>query len=276
MEKYLFADGTNVIREVRSDEELQSFIQSATEPAKIRIWIFNSSEWISLAEFNRRKQPLPPQPGRNQPAPPPSPPKQPAGRSRFNAALRSTLTIVAAAAVIALIYNFTRVSWRQTSPLTLQAARPANTPPANVDSLIETIEMLRGQKLDRVTRTNFRIRNTWPELIQLQLTADRDTSREGLRFYHTTLTIDNATGYQIDQAVVRLMQWKDGVAYQTDTLVFSNIPYSTPASRLLAGRMTADSLTLSFASLRAKSFNFCYSIDKKSNYGNYNDRWYCR
>ncbi len=34
MEKYLFTDGTNVIREAESREELQSLIQSSADPAK--------------------------------------------------------------------------------------------------------------------------------------------------------------------------------------------------------------------------------------------------
>ena len=54
MEKYLFTDGTNVIREVESDEELHNLIQSSAEPGKVRIWIFNTNEWISLADFNKR------------------------------------------------------------------------------------------------------------------------------------------------------------------------------------------------------------------------------
>ena len=54
MEKYLFTDGTNVIREVESREELQSLIQSSAEPAKVRIWIFNTNEWVSIADFNKR------------------------------------------------------------------------------------------------------------------------------------------------------------------------------------------------------------------------------
>src|SRR5258705_12262029 len=53
MEKYLFTDGTNVIREVESREELQSLIQSAAETAKVRIWIFSTSEWITVTDFNK-------------------------------------------------------------------------------------------------------------------------------------------------------------------------------------------------------------------------------
>jgi hypothetical protein len=55
MKKYLFTDGTNVIREVQSDEELQALIQSSAELDKIRIWIFNTNEWLTHAEFCKQK-----------------------------------------------------------------------------------------------------------------------------------------------------------------------------------------------------------------------------
>ena len=55
MKKYLFTDGTNVIREVQSEEELQTLIQSSEDPGKIRIWIFNTNEWVTHAEFSKRR-----------------------------------------------------------------------------------------------------------------------------------------------------------------------------------------------------------------------------
>src|SRR5687768_18499793 len=54
MEKYLFTDGTNVIREVQSKEELLTLVQSAGDPGKIRIWIFSTCEWITYTEFSKR------------------------------------------------------------------------------------------------------------------------------------------------------------------------------------------------------------------------------
>ncbi len=183
---------------------------------------------------------------------------------------------VFAAVAIFLIYNFTKVSWVKASPQIISAERPSNTPLIDMDSLITTIESQRGQKLDKVTRTNLRIRNTWPDLLQLQLTADRDSSREGLRYYDLELSIDNSTGYNIDNAVVKLDIWKDHEISRSDTINFSKITYSSPAKRKLEGMYRGDSISVSFESIRAKSFNFCYSSDKKSNYGNYNDRWYCR
>ena len=54
MEKYLFTDGTNLVREVQSKEELYTLIQSSGDSGKIRIWIFSTSEWISYTEFSKR------------------------------------------------------------------------------------------------------------------------------------------------------------------------------------------------------------------------------
>jgi hypothetical protein len=276
MEKYLFSDGTNVVREVQSKEELQSLIQSAVDPSRIRIWLFNSSEWISLADFNKRNVPSV---RVNSKAVPAEELKEQTQHHRRPGISKFTKRVVIATAgvlVILLIYNFTRVTWKKTSPATIYAARPENTPVVNIDSLFWSIENLRGNTLDKVTRTNLRIRNTWPELLQLQLTADRDTSREGLRFYNMELIVDNATGYNMDNAVVKLTAWKDNSVSYSDTLRFSNIGYAMPARRSVEGVYKADSISVSFSSIKAKSFNFCYSADKKSNYGNYNDRWFCR
>ena len=52
MDKYLFTDGTSGVREVQSQEELKTLIASATQPGKIRIWIFNTNEWINYAGFS--------------------------------------------------------------------------------------------------------------------------------------------------------------------------------------------------------------------------------
>ena len=275
MEKYLFVDGTNVIREVESGQELQSLIRSAVEPSKVRIWIFHSSEWITLTDFSKR------------PFTPSAPIKKtipvvevkPAPRLTRMPLIPGVIKKVSigtlSVAAIFLVYNFTRVTWRKASAISIIAERPANTPPTNVDSIIGTIELLRGQKLDKITRTNLRIRNTWPDLIQLQLTADRDSSREGLRYHNLEFSIDNSTGYAIDNAIVKLNVWKDGAA-ATDTFQFTNFSYAEPVKRKLETTYRGDSVSISFEFIRAKAFNFCYSADKKSNYGNYNDRWYCR
>jgi hypothetical protein len=275
MEKYLFTDGTNVIREVESGEELQSLIQSSADPAKVRIWIFSTSEWITRADFNKRpfrqnsliKKVSPVLEAKEAVKPP--------LKSSVPGVLKKIVIGIIFAAAIFLVYNFTKVTWRKASPVTMTAGRPANTPAVNVDSVIGAIESIKGQKLDKVTRANLRIRNTWPDLIQLQLNADRDTSREGSRYYHLKLSIDNSTGYNIDNAVVKLTAWKKGEA-ASDTIHFTNIDYASPAKRTVESLYRGDSVSVSFISLKSKAFNFCYSSDKKSNYGNYNDRWFCK
>jgi hypothetical protein len=275
MEKYLFTDGTNVIREVESREELQLLIQSAAEPATVRIWIFSTSEWMTIADFNKRPARQNSYVKKRTPVADVKEIGKPPRKSAIPGFLKKASIGIVTAAAIFLVYNFTKVTWRKASVLSITAERPANTPEVNVDSLIETIELVREQKLDKITRTNLRIRNTWPDLIQLQLTADRDTSKEGSRFYNLELSIDNSTGYHIDNAVAKLNVWKNGEA-SSDTIHFTNITYASPAKRRIETLYRGDSVSVSFISIRSKAFNFCYSSDKKSNYGNYEDRWFCK
>jgi len=278
MEKYLFTDGTNAVREVQSEEELQTLIQSSGDPGKIRIWVFSTSEWVTYTEFSKRsvakvvplkktvnneeKNKVPP--ANSKPAK-----KSYAGLTKLIIALVTGLTIF-------LIYNFTRIKWSTTTPLEIIAPRPVNVPLMNVDSLIQFIEYTRGQKLDRVTSTNLRIRNTWPDRLQLQLKSDRDTSQAGTKFYNISITIDNSTGYNIDNAVVELTNWKKGEVNKTDTLRFDYVGYAAPAKQSVPGEYRGDSLSVSFLELRSKAFNFCYAAGKESNYGNLNDRWFCK
>lgn len=283
MEKYLFTDGTNVVREVQSKEELHTIIEANSDPGKIRIWIYSTSEWISYAEFNKRfvakvvpiKKAVVKQESRKERANTPalSTPKKPARKSA--AAIKFFVVIVTAVAIF-LVYNFTRVKWHTAASTQVTAARPANTPLINVDSLVKVIEAERGQKLDKVTLTNLRIRNTWPDRIELKLKSDRDTNQLGTRFYNVEIAIDNSTGYNIDNAIVEVRDWRSSVANGVDTVHFNNVGYSEVSRRVLPVQYRGDSLSVSFLSIRAKAFNFCYSSDKESNYGNLNDRWFCR
>ena len=278
MEKYLFTDGTNVVREVQSKEELHTLIQSSREPGKIRVWIFSTCEWITYAEFIKHSA------GRIIPitkaAIKEEKKKEPVVAIRkparkYTGAIKFFIATLTGAAIF-LVYNFTRVKWHTASSLQITAARPGNSPFVNVDSLIQAIEATRGQKLDKVTLTNLRIRNTWPDRIELKLKTDRDTSQAGTKFYNVEISIDNSTGYNIDNAVVELKDWKYGAANSVDTFHFSNIGYSALSGRKLDADYRGDSLSISFLSIKARSFNFCYSYDKESNYGNFNDRWFCR
>ena len=54
MDKFLFTDGTNGVREAYSKEELLSLVHSAANPAKTRIWIFNTHEWTDYPSFLRQ------------------------------------------------------------------------------------------------------------------------------------------------------------------------------------------------------------------------------
>ena len=221
MKKYLFADGTNVIREVQSDEELQALIQSSVELDKIRIWIFNTNVWLTHAEFCKQKfgqtsslkEEVEVTGKIEKTLEPRKPAAKPARFSRM-------LIILITAAAIFLVYNFTRIKWTKISALEITAQRPTNVPLMDVDSLIREIEFVRGQKLDKTTSTNLRIRNTWPDRMQLKLKSDRQSSNGDIKYYNVTLFIDNSTGYNVDQAIVELTNWKNEEVARRDTFHF--------------------------------------------------------
>ena len=278
MKKYLFTDGTNVIREVQSDEELQALIQSAGDPDKIRIWIFSTNEWITHAEFKKLRFGRITAPLKNESEigdkeqKSVTSPKKVAKRPGMSRVLILLIT----AAAIFLVYNFTRIKWRKIPALEAIAPRPGNVPLMDVDSLIREIEFSRNQKLDKTTATNLRIRNTWPDRMQLKLKSDRQASNGEIKFYNVSLFIDNSTGYNVDQAIVELTNWKKNEVAGKDTFQFNFIGYAQPSTRAIPGEYRGDSLSVSFLSLRAKAFNFCYAAEKESNYGNMNDRWFWR
>jgi hypothetical protein len=297
MDKFLFTDGTNGVREAQSQEELQVLVDAAEDKSKIRIWLFSSNEWISFAAFKKQLPTLTKkdkpglvithQPGKNNllnghashhtnaedPGEKPVP-----GNSRGTGKrlLKKFLYITGAAAGVFLVFNFTKVKWEEAIPVSASAARPLNVPLMDMDSLITEIEEARGQILDRSTRTNLRLRNTWPDRILLRLAADKETSAGDSRFFNLNISIDNSTGFHLDNAVVRLSVWKNRKASSTDTLHFNNIRYNKISERQLAARYKGDSISVSFELIKAKAFNFCYLATTKNNSGNYNDRWFCR
>jgi hypothetical protein len=271
MDKFLFTDGTNGVREAQSTEELESWIKNAADPGKIRIWQFNTNEWISYAAYKA----LAPQVSRKESivvADPPSPVSS-VSRSGW---LKKTMYLVAAAAGIFLVFNFTKVKWERADPVSNAADRPKNVPVMDIDSLVAAIEEDRGQLLDRSTRTNLRLRNTWPERILLQVNADRETNGNTARFFNVSVSVDNTTGFTLDKAVAKLVIWKDGKEQMSDTFHFKPVRFDQPAKRNLDFRYKGDSISVSFETIRAKAFNFCYSAATKNNSGNYNDRWFCR
>jgi hypothetical protein len=109
----------------------------------------------------------------------------------------------------------------------------------------------------------------------LHLEADRETSNAGTRYSKVQITLDNATGYLIDNAVVELSAWSNN-EMTIDTIHFNDVGYTMPHKKTLDAIFKADSLSVSFSSIKAASFNFCYSAIKESNYGNKADRWFCR
>jgi len=277
MKKYLFKDGTSVIREVQSDEELQALIQSSAELDKIRIWIFNTNEWLTHAEFCKQKfgrvSTLQNEAVRDEKSEKLSGPQKHVAKPPR---LSRVLIFLITAAAIFLVYNFTRIKWRKIPSVEVIAPRPGNVPLMDVDSLVREIEFARNQKLDKTTATNLRIRNTWPDRMQLKLKSDRQASNGDVKFYNVSLFIDNSTGYNVDQAIVELARWKNNEVTGRDTVQFNFVGYAQPSTRLIPCEYRGDSLSVSFLSLRSKAFNFCYAAEKESNYGNLNDRWFCR
>jgi hypothetical protein len=108
------------------------------------------------------------------------------------------------------------------------------------------------------------------------VTADRETSGNNSRFFNVDISIDNTTGFNLDRAVVKLLVWKNGKQQMADTVHFNPINYDQPAKRELDFSYRGDSISVSFESIKAKAFNFCYSAAIKNSSGNYNDRWFCR
>ncbi len=278
MNKFLFTDGINGVREVQSKQELEKLVASTIEKDKIRIWLFSSNEWIGFTAFCKQ-YPNTFRQGKNNSSDNISTNaevievvKKP---STFRGAKKAFYTI-AVGAIALLVFNFTKIKWKDAEPLSVTAARPANVPPMDIDSLIDEIEMSRGQTIDKNTKSNLRMRNTWPERILLQLLSDKEKSNAGSRFSNIDVVLDNTTGFNIDKAVVKLSIWNDNKVTATDTIAFSNIKYDKPLKRRLDFKYKGDSLSVSFESIKAKAFNFCYSAETKNNSANYNDRWFCR
>lgn len=274
MDKFLFTDGTTAVKQVQSSEELEMLIESSEQKEKIRIWVFSTNEWITLSAFRKhypsviKKQKTVVSSLQKQ-----AEPGYP--RRRTHWAKKLSYAIAAIAGVF-LVFNFTKIKWETAPPLNAAAARPANMPEMDIDSLITEIEYDRDQTLDRSTKTNLRLRNTWPDRILLQVSAEKETSSAGSRFFNVDVSIDNTTGFHLDQAVVRLMTWKNNKSTVADTLHFNTVRYDKLSARKLDQLYKADSISVDFQSIRAKAFNFCYSADLKNEPGAYNDRWFCK
>jgi len=273
MEKFLFTDGMNGVREVQSQDELHTLIESIDQKDKIRIWLFSTNEWINYAAFrkivplNSKKEKLIPSTVNRQPE---------VTKKSKNSWLKKLVYVTGAAGCIFLVFNFTKIKWEKADPLDSSAIRPENVPLMDMDSLIAEIEYTRGTVIDKNTKNNLRLRNTWPDKIDLKLHSEKETSGGNSRFFNVDISIDNSTGVMLDNAVVKLSVWKDNKVSVTDTFRFTNIRYDKLLTRRLDEMYRGDSISLSFESIKAKAFNFCYSATVKNNSGNYNDRWFCR
>lgn len=273
MDKYLFTDGINGVQEAFSSEELLSFINNSPEPEKARVWVFGANEWITTAEFFKKNPALKKSEPVSSQAEIMKKPVKPKRRYVF---LKQTAFVAALVGGALLIYNFTDSGWQKAEPLKSNAARPANVPVMDADSLQQAIEEQRGKTLDKGTANNLRLRNNWPEQLLLQLTSDKEVKRGASRFLHIKATIDNATGYTIDEAEVILQSWKNGKPSTEGSFVFTGVSYGKPVEHIFSGTIKADSISVSFRKIRAKAFNFCYDAAKENQSGNYNDRWFCR
>jgi hypothetical protein len=279
MKKFLFTDGSGV-KEAGSQSELEQLIATATSPEHIRIWIFNNNQWISYTAY-RKLFPVSLNREKNFVADHTAMVKQTsAARQAVRTApvrwVRKLVYMTGAAAGVFLVFNFTKIKWEKSAPLQSSAIRPHNMPAMDIDSLITEIEYDRGTVLDRSTRTNLRLRNTWPERILLQVQAEKETGGGSSRFSRPVITVDNTTGFTIDKGVVRLLTWKNNRASVADTFHISPIQFDKLTLRESSKVYKADSLSVEFESLRAKAFNFCYSLSTKNEPGAYNDRWFCK
>ena len=268
MDKYLFTDGMNGIKEAQSKAELLALLRTTADPAKTRIWKFNSNEWLSYQDLVKKEPSL----LKNEIYKSAAPILPQKGNGSW---IRKTFFITVLLAGAMLIFNFTSAGWEKGESLKSIARRPANVPVMDIDSLVDEIEWMRGKLLDKSTRHNLRVRNNWPEYIQLYLDAEKETKGKLSRFFNVKISVDNSTGFELDHALVELKLWKEGSAVTADTIEFNTIRHEMPV-RQLTNQYRGDSLSLSFLDLRAKAFNFCYSASIKNNPGSYNDRWFCR
>lgn len=280
MEKFLFTDGVNAVQELHSANELRKLLAATPDKAAVSIWLFNSSEWLSYENFIRSfpsfKALKHQEPTASNGFVPGTAIIVKPGTGKGRKWLKRTAIYLLSATTLFLVYNFTKARWYKKESLTIQAARPENVPVMDVDSLIQDIEVKRNEKIGRNTRNNLRLRNTWPDRILLKASTSVEKSKTGNRYTAPVITVDNTTGHPIENAVVQLTSWKNDEIVRTDTLHFTDITFNGAITRELPNTYHGDSLSVSFASIKARSFNFCYDAGIENRSGNYNDRWFCR
>jgi len=278
MEKFLFSDGTHAIKEVHSSGELQSLLNQTERKESIRVWKFNSNEWLGYEEFIKMFPSF-------------KAVKFDIGVPAYNFVPETAIVVKPVSLrkkigklflfllippAIILVFNFTRPGKSDTARVNIKAQRPENVPVMDVDSLIRNIEINRGETIGKNTKNNLRLRNTWPDRILLQATAQKRNSNRKLIFEDVRVSLDNTTGYKIEKAIVKLIVWNNHNAVPVDTIQFTGIPDTGIVERSLEGHYKGDSLSIVFEQIIAPAFNFCYSDKVENRSGNYNDRWFCR
>src|SRR5688572_24344992 len=199
--KFLYNDGSGKIREVSSKEELDYYLSISPDKNRVRIWLFHSSSWISYQEYlkavildretsnGKRETGIPaksttpivetPKPVKaeailspfiTEPAPPVKEkiPRPPTVTKPLQIILNICIVLVVAGGVYAALF-YNKKEWTEPRSFEVTAARPANTPELNVDSLIQTVEVKELRTLDKLTKMNLSLRNNWPEKIVCSL-----------------------------------------------------------------------------------------------------------
>lgn len=280
--KFLFNDGSGSITEVYSNDELNILINNTIHKEQIRIWRYSTSQWIGYEEFlksqnrsefqgsltlpNKQEEPI----GENAPK---------KITNLLGIVKMSVVVIGIIGGIFILIYVFFTKEWTDPTPVTAFAERPLNSPKVNTDSLVGVIEVTEFRTLDKLTKTNLRLRNNWPEKIVLSLQYDRSQHKRDAtlsKFINTGINIENLTGYDLEEAVVELKVWKFHEVIKTDTFHFKAISYTAPSIRYTGQEYQGDSLSVNFRTIRSLGLNFCYSYERPAHSGNPNDKWFCK
>lgn len=297
--KFLFNDSSGKIRQMSSKEELDYHISISPEKHKVKIWLYHSSSWVSYQEYvkssivNRETVN-----GKGEtekpvqatvtvktftPAPPPivkeRKPRPPTVTKPLQILLNICIVMVVAGGVYAALF-YNKREWTEPKSFETITIRPPNAQSVNTDSVIHTIEVKEMRTLDKLTKMNLRLRNNWADKIVLTLQGQQEIHLKKdsiLRFTKLQCIVKNFSGYEIDQAVVSINVWKDGVVKTQDTFRLQQIGYrGEPYTQTISNTYKGDSLTIHFQSVRSFGLNFCYSYEEPTISGNPNDKWFCK
>lgn len=284
--KFLFNDGSGSVREVHSEEELNILINNTSQKQLIRIWLFNSSQWISYNDYLRIQKPSPLkkfQVPLIEESVATEEQNQTAAPRKITKFLTTVKVVVISAAIIGIAtvvaFALMKKEWLEPSSAIVYADRPENSPTINTDSLVAVIQETEFRILEKLTKTNLRLRNNWPDKIVLSLAYSKSQNANDntrFRFDHTTINLENTTGYDLDNAVVEVKVWRLHQNVLTDTFHFAAVRHAIPAVKDTGKEYQGDSISLNFQKIRSYGLNFCYTYDLPSVSGNPNDKWFCK